>query len=857
MKKKLLLILSFACMLCLSLFLVACKDTSYFISIGEIESLEIKDNVISVEYGNSLTVPQGVVTDADGEIYDLTVTYTLVDDTGKDITKNVPMYELAEGKEYTLTYRADTAGTKGIKIDDLTYKVVCKDTLAPEVTVMGVKQSYNLGEKFLLTLTNVSDASYVDESTVSIKVFKKGGEEVALNVNGSEYSFDTTESGAYELKISAMDSIGNKLDRTQEFKVYQPYVEPQIENVLWGFEDVNAFSNVQVLSGSDDFNFEVTDARSDPAKTNSTKSLKLSLADDTRVKFELAMGNETPVVDVGEVYLRVYSTGLIDEFRVANTIDYRQVSFDYDVLKKTWTTLSFVALERYKEGASINSLSFEIWVEEAAEIYIDGIYYTDYVAPWADEALEENQIATFDKPEYYNRIGDLVGMTGDTYGGVVEYLEEGEPSIPAGAKGGVIKFTSNSDLSSKYYPEGTSDGFYYDCGGKISLTDLDSIVFRAHFGNYQWSSLHVGLVTDFGTIYAWNDVKSFGGVDDYEYFLFSKAYTLSKGQLSTSATYFTGMYIRVMKSASTPETSNLSQSIYFDEISIVKTGSGQGAFQSGNYNFDDFSEFDNVSGTVSLVKDEGRMVLKGSYKHSNPPTSTTIRFDDLDMNEYEGIYVLMKFDFSVGKATILVNGTVVEYTNYPEYTYVNIKQLVAEYNNKYKNDDTRTPVSMVLSTFAVRDGNPGTLYIDKIIAVPKGQSASFEFTGESDLGTFSHAESAVVQFVEDTKATDYKAVKVSTPNVQDNTGIILHLGGIDVADYQSIKLRIRAEESETVNLQMNGVSVGNDSLTAEYIEIDILALAQEKGVEILDTLSILRPNAATTFYIDSVILVKK
>ncbi|MBO4262548.1 MAG: hypothetical protein J5903_02045, partial [Clostridia bacterium] len=169
MKKRFGFILAIVFATLCSLGLASCgggSDGGYYIK-ADLKDLVVSGNEIAVEYGNSFTIPGAFVTDDGEEEYDVDVAWKLVSSSGEDLTKTSKLFFL-EPDEYTLTY---SASAEGVAIKDVVYKVVCADTLAPEITVVGLLDTYDVGDNCVVTIQNIKDASGTDESKTFIKAY--------------------------------------------------------------------------------------------------------------------------------------------------------------------------------------------------------------------------------------------------------------------------------------------------------------------------------------------------------------------------------------------------------------------------------------------------------------------------------------------------------------------------------------------------------------------------------------------------------------------------------------------------------------------------------------------------------------
>ncbi len=797
-RKTILMAFLFAISMILLFAFAGCKDSKYFIEVNWNEVEVGEKNTIHVEYGETITVPSGIVTDNSGEEFDVVVTHKLVDSTGKDITARIPIYTLAHGMTYTLTYHAESTE---VEIKDLIYTIECSDTVAPNVTVSGFRAMYNVGDTVEFTVSNVTDASGYKEDSIKLSVKHVGSnQEIAL----TDDSFVIEQAGEYQLIVQAEDNVGNKLNDIKTFKAAELYQEPAVDNVLWGFDSDNAYSNLSALSDSDTFMYDITDEKVE----NSGKSLKLSLEANTTANFLLNNGNSTPIVEMEYVEFRVYATNLIDRFSIY-TSDYTEINFDYRILKNQWLTIKFNPTQYYAETASIDSLNIKIWVEEDAELYIDGVYYSDKILPWQDPTLAPQVIADFDEIEYADRLGPLNSLNNSSYGGVATIHVAGDAEVPTGANGGVLKLASTSICSQTEDKTKARDGFYYDCAGKVSLDEIEAFYFRINYDNYQYLSLHFALVTDMGTQYYWKSLPAPG--TGFEYLVITKEEMLNADYtcLDPDASYFTGFYIRMYKA--TDNTVNT----YFDEIGYITAADAAKPFNSGNYEFESYAELMHVSAfgsaSYSMYKDGDRGVLKVNTAYNATESGLNIAFNNLDVSRYERIKVTLKAPTGTN---LNINGTYVEYKTYTDYAELDLKALAEE--NGFE----------TLSSFGVgRKTTVTNMYIDKIEFIEKSDSYNYDFSNADDPdknAAMSFNDGIIEGIVADTDAIDGFALHAVTGlNMSTISGVKIIFNDINVTDYTKIIVRLKTDNG--VGFYANGEYLGDALWNSypTYTEVDI------------------------------------
>ncbi len=803
MKRNGLLNFFFATLLCIffALLGVGCKeDSKYFIATDWKETEVGANNTIHVEYGNTLTAPIGTVTNKNGEEFDVVVKHSLVDETGKDITSRIPIYNLSEGMRYTLTYHAETTE---VNIKDLVYTIECSDTQAPVVTVFGYRAIYNVGETIAFSITNVTDVSGYKEESVKLTVKSAtSGQEIALTNN----AFVAEQSGEYQLIVQAEDNTGNVLNDVKSFKIAAPYLEPVVDNVLWGFEDDNAFANVSTIGDSDPLEYAISSEKVE----NGGKALKLSLKADATVEFLLRNGNQTPVTDMERVEFRVYSTNLIDKFSVYSLVDYTEIKFDYKILKNNWMTISFDPEEYYPENASIDAFQIKIWTEEDADLYIDGIYYSDKVLPWQDPTLASNVIADFDEIEYADRLGPLTAINNSSFGGIATIHTAGDTTVPTGASGGVLKLASTSICAQTDDKIRARDGFYYDCGGKIYLDDIQAFYFRMNVDGYQYASMHFALVTDLGTNYYWATLPN--PTSTYDYFMITKADMINAPYacLDADAKYFTGFFIRMYKS--TDDTVNT----YFDEIGYIPKGAVT-AMSSGTYEFNKAADLtyaasDSGAGFI-ITKDGEADVLKISSNYAAVFSGASLNFANLDISRYESIKITLKAPTGTD---IYVNDVYGTYKTEKNYIELDVKALAESVG-----------VDTLYELRFGRKTSRADIFIDKIELVEKADSYNYDFSSASDpdKNAMAAINGGTVDIVADADAVDGFALKAVTVAHAEGSGVKIALDK-NITTLGAVLASVKT--SGAISIGVNGQNVITNATYATYQDVDLMALYQAK-----------------------------
>lgn len=719
MKKQKTALVILLCLLARSVLLIACNsEPQYFITFNK-QNYNVNGNTIHVEYGDMFTVPSAYLTDADGEELDVDIDWSFKNAQGTECKNYTKMYYMENGESYTLTY---TALTDETQIANLVYTVECSDTLTPQVSLIGLRTLYGVGDKCTFAIQNISDASGVNNAKTSVKAYDSNGE-VAIN----NYSFDLATAGSYRLEIYTEDNCGNGKNDVYNITVVDEYVEPQAQNTLWGFESANATACVSPASSSDNFTWSITNEKVD----SSSNSLKLELKAGAQVNFYLTNGSGLPVEEIGDVIFHVYATNLVDNFRVYSRVDEREVKFDYKILKNKWIDLTFDAHEMFDDPYyEVTELRVTFWAEEDSTLYIDGVYTTTYIPPWKDEnlqgsmwtkqgALKSGLLADFDEAEYEQIIGDVSGTDYSTPGGQYEILPAGSSEIPQGSSGGVLKFTTTtvprvanpSDMYSR-------DGFHIDFSYGIDIVQLPYFTFNVDLQGKKYMRLTVMLQTDMGeTSYLWLPVDYVpeGG---YQKIILSPSEML--GRVEKSATTVTGMYLRFLRSEADYNADPGDWTLYMDSIEYYYADPLETMYANNDYAFnaiDHLQLVEAVGNSVlsGIVQDENAKdgyVLKAVTSYDGTCSGVLISLNDIDVNDYEQINVRLRTAWPGNPdgngVSIYINGEYCEYDTWTSYTEINILDLFE--------GDVISSVQIGRKTCAGIE-----IYVDEITFIPKAE----------------------------------------------------------------------------------------------------------------------------------------
>ena len=165
--------------------------------------------------GSSVTLMDGIV--IEDNIYDAydTITWTVTDPNGEDVTPASGALTLSEGGVYTV--KAVVTDLKGNVSQETTATInVYSDFNIKDV---GFDKTYKAGSTITLNLTFTSDDQAMKDAT-QVKILKNGtdtGTEVSGNVE-TGFTFTLMESGIYAAQVSTV-SAGKPITKTAEFAV--------------------------------------------------------------------------------------------------------------------------------------------------------------------------------------------------------------------------------------------------------------------------------------------------------------------------------------------------------------------------------------------------------------------------------------------------------------------------------------------------------------------------------------------------------------------------------------------------------------------------------------------------------------
>ena len=300
--------------------------------------------------------------------------------------------------------------------------------------------------------------------------------------------------------------------------------------------------------------------------------------------------------------------------------------------------------------------------------------------------------------------------------------------------------------------------------------------------------------------------------------------------------------------------------IYIDSITFVRPTD----YSQVNYDFSGEDDYDlttaneynggEVEGIVADGAATDGYALKGSTANTDD-SGIRIFFDNIRVDDYAAIYLRLRTTNSV---SISVNGMGSKFGAYNTYTEYDIS-AVAKSNS----------IEYLTSIEIFRTKLPLDIYVDSIIfeEKPDYSKINYDFSAadDYDLKIVSGYNGGTVSgIVADTAATDGYALKGSTVR---NGGVKIAFNDLIIADYVSIRLRIRTYRSSNpqVTVSMNGGKSLKWSGFADYTDVDIIELFNAKKAAepatyndtVLSSIEIWRDSVADIeIYVDSITLVK-
>lgn len=478
----------------------------------------------------------------------------------------------------------------------------------------------------------------------------------------------------------------------------------------------------------------------------------------------------------------------------------------------TYTTID---LKQYLDGNTLSSIEFARQTVKGVEIYIDSITFvrpTDYSQVNYDFSGEDDYDLT--TANEYNG-GEVEGIVAD------------------GAATDGFALKANTTDGRDGTGKGVSIRFdHIDLG----LYEKVIVRLRTEGGAVNIGANGKGYIGGYGNYAAYKDIN----ILDY-------------------ATNLTKLGITHLDSIEIYR--NVADiTIYVDGITFVEPTD----YSLVDYDFSAEDDYDvraasgynegTVSGIVADAAATDGYALKGSTANTDD-SGIRILFDNIRVDDYAAIYLRLRTTNSV---SISVNGMGFKFGAYNTYTEYDIS-AVAKSNS----------IEYLTSIEIFRTKLPLDIYVDSVIfeEKPDYSKINYDFSAadDYDLKIVSGYNGGTVSgIVADGAATDGFALKGSTVR---NGGVKIAFNDLIIADYVSIRLRIRTYRSSNpqVTVSMNGGKSLKWSGFADYTDVDIIELFNAKKAAepakyndaVLSSIEIWRDSVADIeIYVDSITLVK-
>ena len=783
----------------------------YQIVVRETDYVKINENGFVIEADNTVTIPQGEVFDKEGKYCeDFRVARVITD---KDGNRKAGTLQMKHGEVYTVNYTA----TNGEIELTREYKLYAYDTTLPELTLLDIQRSYNVGDNVSIKVNTISyDVDY-EKSTFILKNETKGTE-TALSFKDNNAFVAETESESYKIIANLVDTNGNTQKFEYGFVIAGNFKDTEIaNNDIWDFDEIGYINNIKVSGESDDLDYSIvtTGIPEDTASIGVGKgALKLELKEGERYVFTLTNGDGVVVSDTSTIAFRIWATEVIDIFELYNTSDgtMRDLSWKANQRGK-WQDVEFDPLGAFAYDYTIESVRIVLSCEQDVTVYIDSIFYNDYVEKWRDEDIASDEIAVFDDPGYLERVSEPLNIDSTTFGGSWEYVTE----VPGTTDftGGVLKFTSTYDAWATS-DNRSRDGFKFEFFDKLSYDEIGGFMFRVYCVDPH-QVLSVTFVDQRMGISGAYWLSIDGVVGEWITVVLTKDMLKDVIEGYSNLTH---MSLRFLRRAELQVEGQDEYHCYIDKISLYEIN-----YDRIDYTFEDDYDSRIVQSVYYSspfrVEDEG--TNDGWAIHSTTGFSATgsgikINFNHLDLSQYSSIYVRVKTTVNGSnnnRIDINGNDTYFVYGGYNEYTTIDLLPYFL------KNGFTHLDNIQLSAKTAEGIG----IYVDEIVLVKKEDAPKYDdftlnaeqllpFAGTFVEGNFSGGNTANINqdSVNVGAYQDKDSVLTFTTTAHDTSN---YSGGgvyIDIRDYvASGKIVVSQDFTITFNLyltQSTGFRVG-------------------------------------------------
>ena len=838
--KKYILTALVACLaMVFGLFVASCGQNSdeYSLKIVDSKVIEQTEEGLFVEHGTFVTIPQAYVANKEGDMMDgYTVTRTVENKDGQKVAASMLMNH---GDEYTVTYTAEG----DTKVESLTLRIYCLDTILPTIDILDFNKAYQGGETATFKVNNPSNDIDYENSTLVLK-------NITANTQ-SDLSFETnnevlvTEGSEYEIVATLYDVNGNENIIVFPFIGTGTFSDTDIDaHSIWDFDEMGYMNNIVLTANSDDLDYEIT---SDMPSASSSgielgeSALKMVLEAGKTYEVLLQKGNGQIVENMGTVAFRIYTDEVVDIFHVVNAEDGLKHDFSWKVYQRdAWQVVSFDPTGAFLFDYFFDKCILRLSCEETTTVYIDEIYWTAVDFGWQDEDLEENVLAAFDEKAYMQRVSGASVNDHTTFDCAYSYVDEMDGSTDFN---GAIKFISMTD------PKTTSDknardGFTYTLFNRMAAEDFkDGLSFRIYMED-AFNILTISFIDrklgETGNLWVsvpniqheWLDINV--SIDTLIPYI--------KGFENITA-----MSLRLLRSAHNPD----GNVWYMDSISLLD-------YSSLNYDFS--SEDDNdllavagKNGGIShgIVADSlaaDGYALKGvSALDFGSGSGLTLSFTNKELSKYERIVLRLRVEQG-SAVSVDVNGVYVSYISNTSYIELDVIEMMK--NNATLQTETHLKSIVVYRGWLADQ----TFYVDYVKFYEKTDFSriNYDFSSENDydLETARGINNATTPtIVQVTGASDGWALYSS---ISMDGGLKIVFGGIDVSKYSKIIIRVKT--TANVNLNINDTYC-DWPIYSDFTEVDLIAYMQSKNLgTTLNSVSFTR-NVTYQIWIDSITFV--
>ena len=712
------------------------EKSDYQIVVNPTDKVQINDKGFVVEANQTVTIPQCEVYDNSGNYCDdFQVVRVITDQNGN---RKSGTLQMKHGEVYKVVYSA-TNGEVELTKEMMLY---CYDTILPELSLLNMQKIYNKGDTISIKVNSISNDVDFENSSIVLQNQTTG---IITELSFTDtYSFVAeNESEIYTIVANLMDINGNVNVIEQQFVIVGKFVDRNIDkNNVWDFDEAGYLNNIKIAGESDELQYSIETTEVPDGVLGG--ALKLELKADERYVFTLIDGNGFTIEDCSKIGFKIWASEVIDIFELYNVDDATMYDLSWRVNKRnSWQNIEFNPLGAFSSFYKFNSIKIILSCEQDVTVYIDSIYYIDYVEPWRDEDIADDELALFDDIGYLERITEQ--LAGDnTYGGTWQIVT----SVPETTdfSGGVLKFISDTDA---YGVSGAfaRDGFKYQLFDKLSYTDLvgKGFLFRMYLENTQ-TSLDVYVYDQkLGMIQlGWFPLR--GSSDRWVNIIIPYDQIADRISGCENITY---LNIRIIRRTEDSEAGVTEHVTYFDKIGIYDID-----YDKFKYNFVD--DYDTLAvenlGYCTGYRKEDALAKDGWALYGITDLDTTmsgvnIKFNHLDLSEYASIYVRLRTEmsrFDNNNVNIGANGVNLKYGPYPDYTEVDILPMMLEKGM------THLESIYVGAKYCSEIG----IYIDDIIFVKKEDAPVYE--------DFTLDASELQQFVGTTGITNYEGGNVSS-----------------------------------------------------------------------------------------------